>query len=115
MIQRSRSVSDWDTESDEAEAEVDDDDGTIMDSQGASLPSDWNLSMQLELARKNSQIQHNKPLPALQMGLNDINPIYEGALTWLRPSSWHILTVFKRSKTGTCKQVMWKISKASVQ
>ena len=40
--------------------------------------SEWDLQMKLELARKNSQTQHGKPLPALDLDANIDDTILEG-------------------------------------
>jgi hypothetical protein len=58
-------------------SDMDDDEATI----GPAIKndaSDYNLALQLELARQNSLNQHGKPLPPINMDMPIEETIYEG-------------------------------------
>ncbi|KAG2013296.1 signal transducer [Coprinopsis cinerea AmutBmut pab1-1] len=60
-------------------SDLEDDDGTIMAKPTDS--SDYNLALQLELARQNSLNQHGKPLPPIDLDIPIEDTIYEGTST----------------------------------
>ena len=63
----------------ETSYEVDDDDGTILANPKDLDSSEWNLAVQLELARRNSQNQHGKLAPPVPSELSHEATIYEGS------------------------------------
>jgi protein ECT2 len=64
----------------ETSYDVEDDDGTILANPRDVDSSEWNLAMQLELARRNSQNQHGKLVPPAPLELPPEATIYEGLL-----------------------------------
>jgi hypothetical protein len=59
--------------------DVEDDDGTILVNTRDLDSSEWNLAMQLELARRNSKNQHGKLVPPIPLESPDEETIYEGS------------------------------------
>jgi hypothetical protein len=58
-------------------SDSDDDDGTALEPPSFD-DSEWDLARRLELARRNSQNQHNKPVPPLPLEKSVEETIYEG-------------------------------------
>jgi hypothetical protein len=63
----------------ETSYDAEDDDGTILANPKDLDSSEWNLAMQLELARRNSQNQHGKLVPPASLELPLEATIYEGS------------------------------------
>lgn len=59
-------------------SDVEDDTGTILAQAKNIGQSDYHLDIQLELARQNSLIQHNKPVVPLNIDVPVEETIYEG-------------------------------------
>jgi len=84
-------------------SDVEDDDRTVLENLGKLDSSEWDLAMQLELARRNSQNQHGKAVAPLTLEKPVEATIYEGFYDRYFLQDHISLSLFAcRGSTSTC-------------